>query len=413
MIGSADTKTGPIARRRRVLFVAEAVTLAHFARCVALAQMLDSKYYDVFLASDPRYLSLLPESRQFVFHRIKSIPSSQFTLALEKGRPVYDAETLTDYVNDDLNLLNEIQPDLVIGDFRLSLAVSAPSTETPYASIINAYWSPYARVLYPVPDLPFARILGVNVAQRLFNLVRPIAFGLHARPLNQVRNRFGLPSLGNDLRQVYSWADHVLYPDIPKGFDMAPLPPNHHFIGPVVWSAPTETPNWWSEIPADRPVIYVSLGSSGQGKLVPTVLEAFADLPVSLIVSTVGNVDIPQPPTNVYLAEFLPGSQATERADLVICNGGNLTTYQAMFLGVPAIGIVSNMDQMLNMQMVERLGVGMSIRAAEMTGAKLRSGFEALVEDKQPGAYSASSAQQLSKIHTDVLMRNVLDGIFS
>jgi UDP:flavonoid glycosyltransferase YjiC (YdhE family) len=47
------------ARRRRVLFVCEAVTPAHAARLVALARGLHPARYDVVLAADPRYRGLL------------------------------------------------------------------------------------------------------------------------------------------------------------------------------------------------------------------------------------------------------------------------------------------------------------------------------------------------------------------
>ena len=49
----------------------------------------------------------------------------QFLAALAAGRPVYHAETLRSYVRDDLSLLESVDPDIVVGDFRLSLAVSA------------------------------------------------------------------------------------------------------------------------------------------------------------------------------------------------------------------------------------------------------------------------------------------------
>src|SRR5690606_21714330 len=42
-------------RRPRILFVAEAVTLAHVARPMMLAQRLDPARYDVSLATDGRY----------------------------------------------------------------------------------------------------------------------------------------------------------------------------------------------------------------------------------------------------------------------------------------------------------------------------------------------------------------------
>ena len=45
---------------------------------------------------------------------------------------------------DDLELIRRIEPDVVVGDFRLSLAVSAPMAGVPYIALANAYWSPFA-----------------------------------------------------------------------------------------------------------------------------------------------------------------------------------------------------------------------------------------------------------------------------
>lgn len=396
---------------RRILLVAEAVTLAHYARCTRLAEALQPHGHDVVLASDPRYLQLTPEPRPFRFHPIRSIPSAQFAQALAKGRAVYDAATLTDYAKEDIALLRDVRPDLVIGDFRLSLAVAAPLVGVPYAGVINAYWSPYARIRYPVPDLPFVRLLGVGAGQRLFDIARPLAFALHAMPLNRVRRRFGLAPLPRDLRHCYSWADQVLYPDIPNAIEMAGLPANHQFIGPLLWSARTPLPDWWDALPSHRPVVYVSLGSSGDAKLLPTVLQALGRLPVTVIVTTAGSASVANPPPNAYLADFLPGDLATKRASLMVCNGGNLTAYQAMACAVPVIGIPSNMDQLLNMQMVERLNAGKMLRASELTADRLEDMARSLLAPSSSETARARLATQIASLDLSAKIQEIVEQV--
>ena len=346
-----------------VLLVAEAVTLAHFARIVTLAKALDPERYEVVVASDPRYVDL-EKPLGCAFHPIHSIPSADFEHALARGNPLYGVETLTRYVEDDLALLDRVQPDLVVGDFRLSLAVSAPLRRIPYAAVVNAYWSPWADVAYPVPDIPLTRILGVPLAQKVFNVVRPIAFALHARPLNRVRRKFGLPSLGWDLRKVYTWGDYTLYADIPEVVPTHDLPGHHRYLGPVLWSTQTPLPEWWDSLPGDKPVVFLTLGSSGQADLLPLALTALARLPVSVMVATAGKITLIDVPDNAYVADYLPVDIASRRAQLVISNGGSLTTYQALASGVPVMGLCSNMDQLLNMQALEKLGAGVMLRAA-------------------------------------------------
>ena len=88
---------------RRVLFFAEAVTLAHVARPIALAQGLGAAGHEVVVACDPRYHGFLAHEpwQTLALH---SISSARFLRALASGSPVYDAETLRAYVRQDLEL---------------------------------------------------------------------------------------------------------------------------------------------------------------------------------------------------------------------------------------------------------------------------------------------------------------------
>lgn len=378
--------------RKVILLVAEAVTLAHYGRIAMLSRALPASDYDVIVAADPRYRAL-DEIPGVDFQPIWTIPSSQFAHALQQGRPLYDVQTLMRYVEEDLALIDAVKPDLIIGDFRLSLAVSAPLRNVPYASVVNAYWSPYADIDYPVPELPFTRITGLKLGQVLFDLVRPFAFALHARPLNQVRRKYGLAPLGNDLGKTYTWGDYTLYADIPELVKTRHLPRNHRFLGPVLWSTQTPLPEWWDTLPQDKPIVFVTLGSSGRADLLPTVFEALSGFPVTVIAATAGKVSLKRAPPNFYSADYLPIDVASARSAFIISNGGSLTTYQALTVGVPVLGICSNMDQLLNMNAVQSLGAGITLRAGKTELAEIRAAVSALLE-KPAYAEAAGRARQ-------------------
>jgi UDP:flavonoid glycosyltransferase YjiC (YdhE family) len=375
-----------------ILLVAEAVTLAHFARISTLARALDSAAYDVVVASDPRYL-VLEEPFGYTFQPIRSISSAEFAQALTRGKPLYSIETLTGYVEDDLALLDRIKPDLVVGDFRLSLAVSAPLRKIPFATVVNAYWSPFADIIYPVPDLPMTRILGVNLAQNLFDIIRPVAFALHARPLNRLRQRFGLSSLGPDIRNAYTWADYTLYADIPEVVPTHNSPAHHRYLGPVLWSTHTPLPEWWDHLPRNKPLVFLTLGSSGQAELLPVTLAALSHLAITVVVATAGKITLTHAPANAYITDYLPVNIVTRCSKLVICNGGSLTTYQALAAGIPVIGLCSNMDQLLNMSAVQRLGAGIILRAAGVSTVDLLEAATAML-DKPSYAQAATKVNQ-------------------
>lgn len=371
-------------KRPVILLVAEAVTLAHFARIATLARALDHNTYQVVVASDPRYAKLDPELSANLIP-LDTIAGSTFTQALAQGKPLYDEETLTRYVEADLALIAQVKPDLVVGDFRLSLAVSAPLSQEPYAAVVNAYWSPYAKVDYPIPDLPITRLLGVGLAQYIFDLARPLVFASHARPLNRVRRKFGLPALGHDLRHSYTWGDYTLYADVPEVVPTSSLPSHHRYLGPVIWSAQTTLPAWWETLPEDRPIVCLTLGSSGNAGFLPEAVEALSRLPISLLVATLGH-PLPKPlPDNVFAADYLPLQATLRRAQLLICNGGSLSTYQAMALAVPVIGVCGNLDQLLNMRAVQRLGCGIALRAAGLAAGTLAGQVTELLRTSSPG----------------------------
>ncbi len=220
------------------------------------------------------------------------------------------------------------------------------------------------------------------MSQALFNLARPIVFALHARPLNQVRREYGLPSLGADLRAVYTDADQTLYADIPEFVPTAPLPPHHGGLGPILWSPEIQLPDWWARLPEDRPILYVALGSSGENeRALPVILQGLAELPVTVIAATAGQPLGIAPPKNAWVTDFLPGVAAAARSHLVICNGGSLATQQALAAGVPVIGVVSNMDQHLNMLCLERAGVGMRLRVGRLTAEQVQTAAQRLLDD--------------------------------
>src|SRR5688572_31413792 len=200
-------------RRRRILFVAEAVALAHVARAFALAQTLDPDRYEVHLACDPRYLSLF-DKISFPVHSIRTISGEKFRHRLFNGDPLYTVSDLREYTSQDLTLLAALSPDVVVGDFRLSLSVSARVACIPYLTVTNAHWSPYARSRFVVPDIDIIDRFGPRLGQILFSLMRPVIFAHHAYALNKVRHDYGLPSVGYNLLHVLTDADEVLYADL-------------------------------------------------------------------------------------------------------------------------------------------------------------------------------------------------------
>lgn len=361
---------------KRLLFFAESVTLAHVARCIAIAKALSSHgHYHIAFATDSRFDRIIGDA-PFRRYFIDSVSCSYFCQRLANGLPVYDRSRLTSYVNEDLRVIEDFSPDFIFGDFRLSLAISSRLAKVPYATITNAYWSPYADIDYPVPEISLTKWLGVNAAQKIFDSVRPLVFWWHALALKQVCKKFRLPPLEGDMREVYTHADFTLYADIESLIPMRSLPENHVFIGPVLWSVPLALPSWWGELPGNKPIVFVTLGSSGDIALLPKILNTLGLMDITAICVTAEKISIDIQHQNIFVAEYLPAEIAVKKADIVICNGGSPMVYQSLVENKSIIGIPTNLDQYLMMSALVNAERGQLIRAGQVDTFSIQRAVE-------------------------------------
>ena len=363
--------------RKKILLMAHDVTLAHVGRPLKLGELLHADGHDVVLATSAdsaRFLAGFPGRTR----TLAPTGKARFIDNLAKGRPVFDYATLKRYAEEDEAVLSAEKPDLVIGDFRITLSITARRLSIPYATLTNAYWSPAFTPRFIVPDLPMVRFLGVRLSQAIFDAVRPLAFALHCRPMDALRRHYGLPPLGPDLRRIYTDADLALFSDIPEVYGLYGDIPGGHFLGPVRWSPEVPLPDWWAALDPNKPLIYVTLGSSGDGRLLPRLLDRLARPGLQLAVATAGaTVGVTAP--DVFCADYLPGDAVAARAALVICNGGSPTCAQALAAGVPVLGVPGNLDQYLNMHYLEGQSVGLTLRNRELDGPNLKRTVDRLL----------------------------------
>lgn len=364
--------------RKRVLFVAENITMAQVVRLVTLAKGLPQSRYDVhFACSD--FDPLVFGGTELQKWPLFTIEREAGFKALAKGERLYDEKTLERYVADELDVIARAKPDLIVGDFRLSLAVSAPLAGVHCASLINAHWSPYAvRDSWPVPEHPIVRLVGVERTEKYFPQALPKVFGHFAAPLDAVRRRHGLPPFPSLPHQL-CFGDTVLYPDVPELCPTRNAPPSHHYLGAVDWSPAVPLPPEL-ERPSDLPLVYVTLGSSGDVAVLPTVLAGLDGLPLRCVLATAGRAAPKNVPSNVLVTEYLPGALVAQRSAFVVTNGGSATSYQALASGVPVLGIPSNLDQYLTMQAVTRTGAGIQLRSGGLSRDQVRKAAVRLLD---------------------------------
>lgn len=384
----------------RILIFAEAVTLAHVARPIALSRVLRDLGHDVCIAAAPSAHHWLA-AEGVPFWPLWSIEPSAFVRALSLGIPAYSFATLKRYVADDLSAIDAFGPDIVVGDFRLSLYISARLAKKPYGAIANAYWSRrYWRGGDAPPIAPLSW-LPPAVANALFDRIHPAAFALHAMPFRLACKAFGIGALEGDIRDIYTASDGTAFADVEHFYDWRNGSGERAtFIGPLAWEPPGQP--GLPPLPDDRPIVFVSFGTSGQRGLLPSILDTLASMPIHCIVATggagnltggAGNLNLPA--NCVHAAPFVPYATACASSAAMICNGGTPATYAAVGRGKPVLGLFHNLDQALNMRIVQELGAGLASSAHARQLPQLKRSINKLLIDGELAARAAEASRDM------------------
>jgi UDP:flavonoid glycosyltransferase YjiC (YdhE family) len=376
-------------RKLKILFFAEAVTLAHISRIITFASKLDRNLYEPYLACSNNFPLLVQNFHGNIFHLTSRTPK-EFHQLLANGEILFDDKILNNYVYEEIKIIENVLPDIIVGDLRPSLSVSAELANIPYINLTNAYWSPYSSIQnFPMPPLEkisklipkgwignkiisFLEILGKSKSKEI-----QLAQG---KGINQIRLKHGLKPFENYL-EGFVYGNFTAYADLPEVVKCDLLPSNHKYIGPLEWSPDIPLPSWCTDAFLSEPFIYVCLGSSGWQKLLPLVVNTLIRKGHKVAVSTSGYQTTLTKHKNLFVADFLPGNKICPAANLVICNGGSPSVYQALLHGVPVIGLPANMDQLLFMQHVESENLGIMLRADTVNKSQILRATNTIIKD--------------------------------
>ena len=390
--------------RKRIVFLAEGATMAHFVRPLVLADSLDTERYEVYFFAPARFSGYL-RNKPYTVGELASMPGHQFLANIARGAPLFPTEVLRGYVKQERELFASIRPDLVVADMRLSLTVSARLEGVLHAVIVSAYWSPYAPRRSIIPSLPITRVISPRLLNPIYKLTESLAYAVHVRPLNRVRREYGLPALPPDIRAMYTEADYTLYADIPEFVPAPDRPKSHRYVGTCSWTLNATKPEWWNRMRADpRTKVFVGLGSSGALRGLPGLLRVLETMPVAVLLSTSGR-EVPAVAPGVYEAGLLPLFETARESAVVVSHGGSSGFYPAIAAGTPVLGIPSNADQQLSTAVLEDSGAGVGVRVEDASEKRLRCALERLLFDPQYRARAQKWAEVLARYDSGALFQ--------
>jgi MGT family glycosyltransferase len=345
---------------KKILVMLDGNFLAHTSRPFEVAKILRESGFETIFAGEGQYMNL-PKDAGFQVIDIKTInPEIVMKCARQSRCNFYDYPLIKELVELELELLEQVKPDLVVADFRVPLSTSCEIAAISLVSIMNSAWTNYYSVKLRAPEhLPATKIFGKSMTTLLMPMIKNIIIANDCRPFNKFRKEIGLDPRPNFWNHCEGNLN--LIADIPEYGPTANLPENFHYIGPIVWEPEIESPNWFKDLDPKKPTIYITMGSTGYAKFFEQAIKILGDSEYQCIMTTGGMIDLVDLPKNFYVADYLPGSEIMKKSTVVICHGGNGTIYQAMTYGVPIIGIPTWHDQEFNLQRVEDLGFGIQI----------------------------------------------------
>jgi MGT family glycosyltransferase len=238
------------------------------------------------------------------------------------------------------------------------------------------------------PHSPMQREIVVNMLPMLPSSVRMLVAGRRElRKFNEIAGQlhamYHIPKMGladtynnlSDLNIVYSIKELQAWPNT---FDE-----RFKFVGPFLDDR-TQTARFPFEELGNRPVIYISLGTvfNANDDFYRRCFEAFADLDRHVVLSIGSRTDMSRLgaiPDNFIVRPFVPQLQVLRRAALFITHAGMNSVNEGLFESVPLLMIPQAADQFFIARRLQRLGVGKTLDASQLSADRLRSVAEEIL----------------------------------
>ena len=352
----------------KILAIANAHALAHVSRLLEVAKVLRQRGHEVLFAGHGKYLQVA-DWDDFPTRELPYISVEQVVQAVRSQRlwELYREPELETFIQAELELYDEHQPEVVLIDNRPTARTSAEIAGIKTAAVLNVHMSNYRRIpFFSLRNLvKRERFPGLDLMDRLENAIEGRVYDqLVMGGLNRLRRKRGLARL---YAYDHEAGDVTFLADIPEFNPVSMLPPETRYIGPLTWRNQLPAPACLERLRADQPMVYLSLGSEGLEDLLGQ-LGTLTTSGIQIVVAA-GAAELSPDlhlPEGVFVERYVNTDALLPRCDLVCCHGGNGTLYQAFSFGLPVVVVATHQEQYYGGKRVERLGLGRTLTLADV-----------------------------------------------
>jgi UDP:flavonoid glycosyltransferase YjiC (YdhE family) len=191
------------------------------------------------------------------------------------------------------------------------------------------------------------------------------------------------------------------------------MPPQHHYVGPLLWEPPGHIPKYLEE-PGPRWIL-VTLSSLRQDDLsiARAALDALADQPWRVLVTTGGNgpQDLGLVPANGRVEQYASHAAVLEVGDLLIGPAGHGAVMKSLWFGVPMVLVPWGRDQPGVAARATHAGAALALERDEFSPERLASAVDAILAE--PSYRQAARAMRSRLRASDSVLRacELLEGL--
>lgn len=297
------------------------------------------------------------------------------------------------------------QPDLLFTDINSwGAAASAEASGLPWA-VFAPYFLPVQAPGAPPWGLglaPMHGLLGRVRDSAMWSVVNAL-YDRALPGLNRLRAEAGVAPFRHVAEFALRPPKIIAYTAEPFEYTRA-WPASICLVGPGIWEPPAaETPATDSTtvdataVPDDqRPLVLVTCSTEFQndGRLAQVALDALAEEPVRVVVTTASNDPNDfRAPANAIVTRFLPHGPLLRQAACVVCHGGMGITQKALAAGVPVCVVPFGRDQLEVARHVVSAEAGTQLSPKALNAKNLRNCVQSAIRCA-PGAKRVADAFQ-------------------
>ena len=245
------------------------------------------------------------------------------------------------------------------------------------------FWNPFACIAARALGIPLITVIQADAHPQSKGFIwwrpRPTRIPSAVPSVNKVRGKYGLPAI--ESMEELSIGDLTLIVGS-RETDPLPLDAQGEYIGALLWQNESEDPDWFSELPTDKPVIWAYPGNprySGPGAVWSSgiVLRACIDALAGRdyhVVLSLGHQNLPAEygtlPNNFRLADYVPGLSMARRCDLMLHHGGYGSCQTGLVTGTPSVVVPTFSERESNARRIAELGAGEMVLPSIGDGGK-------------------------------------------